>query len=84
MQASGSGGRCCWGSVSPAPWTRARGASLTLSGRPAEAARSTDQELETRSVEITVPAPTSSDGWDMSGSRSRLTSGPTTDNAAAL
>ncbi len=33
-------------------------------------------------MEITVPAPMSSDGWDMSGSRSRPTSGPTTDSAA--
>jgi hypothetical protein len=42
------------------------------------------QELGTRSVEITVPAPTSSEGWDMSGSRSRPTSGPRTDNACAV
>src|SRR5262245_7206471 len=37
-----------------------------------------------KSVETTVPAPSSSEGLDMTGPRGRLTSGPRVESAAAL
>ena len=63
------------------PWFLQQPTAIGTANRPAVLQI---QDLGTRSVEITVSAPTSSEPWDMNGSRSRPPSGPTTDNAAAL